>query len=217
MTDKMRCGSCLHFKQHAHPSHGDLCSKLGVKHYGVAPRCFTPDVSQLVENNEDLAALAVTFGSMTRKEQSIVVAILQTSAKHRPFTIGQKVYTRIVGGDYISNYMIGYVLGYTSTKQVIVAGSPEAKTRGRMYMAYLDPDTLLTPTAWAKHKANLARKGHFSDPKEPLVVKRKIEIDYEPPTLDRAPKEWKEAQVRRQRRKPEQASGGTKVIKVMGD
>lgn len=216
MTDKMRCGSCLHFKQHAHPSHETLCSKLGVKHYGVAPRCFTPDVSQLVDNNEDLASLAITFGSMTRKQQSIVVAILKSNSVKRPFNIGQKVYLRIVGADYISNYLSGYVLGYTSTKQVIVAGSPDAKTRGRMYMAYMDSDALMLPTAWAKHKAALSRAGKFVDPKQPLVLKRKVDIDYEPPTVDNAPKEWKETQSVRQR-KQAHVSGETTVIQIQGE
>lgn len=215
-TVKFRCGACLHYKQHAHPSHGSVCSKLGVKHYGVAPRCFTPDVTQLADNNEDLASLALTFGTLSHKQRTIMLAILMSSTSKRPFPLGQKLYFRAVGADYISNYLSGYVMGYTSSKQVILAGSPEVTSRGKMYTAYLDSKDLLLPTRWAKHRAMLSKAGRFVDPKHPLLTKKKIDIDHEPPTIDKAPKKWHDDNEKKARRASRKAAGTT-IVKLAGE
>lgn len=191
MKEQYRCGSCLHFRQHAHPSQGSVCSLLGVKHYNVAPRCYTPDVSQLAESNEDLANLAIMFAALTHKQKAIFRAILDTNTSKRVHPIGQLLYFKAAGRDYISNYLSGYVMGYTSTKQLILAGSPDARQRGRLYLAYLEPteETLYTPTAWLKKKSELVRAGRIADPKGMLVMPKGDIDNYEPPTLDKAPKE----------------------------
>jgi len=199
-----RCGMCLHFNQNAHPAkgNGQVCSKLGIKAYNVAPRCFTPDVTKLVENNEDLAALALAFGSLTSQQKTIFVALLQTNRGKRPFPIGQKLYFRAVGGDYLQNYLTGFVMGYTSTRQIILSGSPENKTRGRLFLAYLEEESVMSPTQWKKKRYELIKADRLIDPKKPLTKIKKIDIDYEPPTIDQAPKEWKDSQKARRPRIP---------------
>lgn len=211
---KFRCGACLHYKQHAHPTMGSVCSKLGVKHYGVAPKsCFTPDVTQLADNNEDLASLALTFGTLSHKQRTIMLAILMTNTKRRPFALGQKLYFRAVGADYISNYLSGYVMGYTSSRQVIIAGSPEVTSRGRMYTAYMDEGDLLLPSKWARHRATLSRAGKFVDPKKPLTKRVRIDVEYEPPTIDKAPKEWHDSNEKKSRRSAAKSTE-TQVVKL---
>lgn len=182
-----KCGNCLHHKQHAHPSNGSVCMLLGIKHYNIAPRCFTPDISQITSDAEDLAMTAKVFSDMTPKQRQIFVALLRTASPKRQFQIGQRVYFRPVGADYVSNYVAGYVMGYTSTKQAIVCGSPDARTRGRMYMAYLDADSLMLPQDWKKKLLELHRQDRVIDPSNPMQRRKKIDEDYEPPTLDKAP------------------------------
>lgn len=197
---QFRCGMCLHINQHAHPSQGQVCSKLGIKAYNVAPRCFTPDVTKLVENNEDLAMLALAFGTLSSQQKTIFMALLGTNRGKRPFPVGQKLYFRAVGGDYLQNYLTGYVMGYTSTRQIILSGSPENKTRGKLFLAYLEVDSVLSPVQWKKKRMDLVRADRLIDPKKPLVKVKRVDVDYEPPTIDQAPKEWKEAQKGRRPR-----------------
>ena len=189
---KFRCGECLHHKQLAHPTQGSVCSKLGVPSSNEAPRCFSPDVTQLVDGNEDLATLALMFGGMSAKQRRAFLAVLLTNTKKRPYPIGQKLYFRAVGGDYIANYLAGFVMGYTSTGQVILCGTPDNRTRGSMYLAYMDEENLLIPHLWRKKRQELFVKGKLQDPRNPLQKVKKVDVDYEPPTLDTAPKEWKE-------------------------
>ncbi len=188
-----RCGMCLHFNQHAHPAKEQVCSKLGIKSYNVAPRCFTPDVTKLISGTEDLAAMASLFGTLSPQQKTIFMALMLTNrGGKRPFSIGQKLYFRAVGGDYVQNYMAGYVMGYTSTKEVILSGSPEARTRGRIYTAYLDASSVLTATQWQKKRLSLIKANRLIDPSHPLRKAKKIDFDYEPPTIDQAPKAWKD-------------------------
>lgn len=182
-----KCGDCLHFKQHAHPSNGSVCNTLGIKHYNPAPRCFTPDISQITSDAEDLAMTARIFSEMTPKQRHIFVALLRTASPKRQFQIGQRVYFKPMGADYVSNYVAGYVMGYTSSKQAIVCGSPEARTRGRMYMAYMDADSLMLPSEWKKKLHQLHKANRVIDPNGIMPSRKKIDENYEPPTLDRAP------------------------------
>lgn len=194
-----KCGECLHYKQHAHLNKQSVCDKLGVKHYTNAPpRCYTPDVSKLVPDSEALAQIALMFGALTSAQRRLLVFLLSTPRRKLKMEIGTKVYWRAVGGNYLSNYVSGYVLGATSTGQIIVAGSPEQRTRGAMYMAYFDnQDDLYTHSEFIKVRADLERKGNLVDPKKPLDKKIVIDDDYTPPTLDSAPREWKEAAAKK--------------------
>lgn len=218
MTTKLtaKCGECLHYKQHAHLNKQSVCDKLGVKHYTNAPpRCFTPDVSKLVPDSEALAQIALMFGALNSNQRRLLVFLLSTPRRKLKMEIGTKVYWRAVGGNYLSNYVSGYVLGATSTGQIIVAGSPEQRTRGAMYMAYFDnQDDLFTHSEFVKVRAELERKGNLVDPKKPLDKKIIIDDDYTPPTLDSAPKEWREAATKGSRRPTVKPANGT--IRIRG-
>lgn len=102
--------------------------------------------------------------------------------------------------EYISNYMAGYVVGYTSAGQLVITGSPNRKTRGRAFFAYLrDDKTLLTAQEWKKKFLDLRKKGRIDDPKAGLEVSITDSIvkdEYEVPTIDNAPKGPKTTKVK---------------------
>lgn len=192
LSDSFKCGECLHFRQHSHTDKQKLCKDLGVKAFAVAPKCFTPDVTKIAKNTDVLAQVAVIMGSFSRQEQRILCGLLR-SKKKKEFHFGTKLYFRAFGKDYVSNYLSGYVAGYTSSGQLILMGSPDVKSRGRSYTMYCEStDHLLTLSQWKQKKRELIASGKKIDPK-PLFDKRtKLTDNDEPPTIDSAPKEWKE-------------------------
>ena len=92
--------------------------------------------------------------------------------------------------DYISNYLCGYVVGYTSGGDLVLAGSATNRSKGRVFFAYLRSDeSLFTTKEWKVKYTELRQRGRLQDPK--AVVVRDIAastFDYEVPTIDSAPK-----------------------------
>lgn len=186
-----KCGECLHFKNVVHPTHKDLCCKQGVKTFAIAPQCFTPDVTQIAGNSDQFIQVATLFQSYTAKQQRILLAMLNRKIPKAKLAFGTKVIFHAMGKDYISNYLAGYVMGYTSSGDLIIGGSPDQKSRGKMFFAYMsDTDTLLNPKQWREKKEKLKAAGKIFDPS--AVMTKKALVNDEPPTIDSAPKEWKE-------------------------
>jgi len=190
LSEAFKCGECLHFKQVAHSAHGDVCSKEGIKAVGIAPSCFTPDVTKIAKNSDQFVQLAAMVNSYTPQERRILLGVLRSaSAKKRPFAFGTKLYFH-VGKDFISNYLCGWVMGYTSSGELIVSGSPDQKQRGKSYLAYLaSTDGVLTVSQWKVKLEKLRALGKIFDPSNAVVRKAAIVDDYQPPTIDRAPRD----------------------------
>lgn len=191
LSEAFKCGECLHHKQVAHPAHNDVCSKEGIKAVGIAPSCFTPDVTKIAKNSDQFVQLAAIVNSYTPQERRIFLGVLRSaSAKKKPFAFGMKLYFH-TGKDFISNYLCGWVMGYTSSGELIVSGSPDQKQRGKSFLAYLSADAtgLLTPTQWKTKREKLRAAGKIYDPANAVVKKASIIDDYEPPTIDRAPRD----------------------------
>lgn len=187
-----KCGECLHFKKHAHSSKPDLCSKQGVRHYAAAPACFTPDVTEITTNSDQFVQIVSMFNDFSRPQQRILLGMLRGKVKV-PYAFGQKLYFRALGKrDYLSNYLSGFVVGKTSSGDIILQGDPDKHRRGSLYTAILQPTTeLLTLKQFKQRRQELKDAGKEMDPDQPLIkLKRVVEIDYEPPTLDGAPASW---------------------------
>lgn len=178
----MKCGECLHFQKCALPSKGALCESLGIKRYMRAPSCFTPDYSKVVFNADSFRLLSSYLSGLSYSQKKILIAMLRMGPKSKQLEIGTKCYL-CIGQDYLSNYFASYVVGYTSGGQLVVAGDP-AKSRGRVFFAYLiDDKSVLYEQSWIRKKKELFRSGRLTAPS----AKAKIDEDYEIPTIDKAP------------------------------
>lgn len=189
---KFKCGECLHFKKHTHASKPDVCANQGVRHYASAPTCFTPDVTALTTNSDQFVQIVSMFNDFNRTQQRILLGMLRGRPKSA-YTFGQKLYFRAVGKrDYLSNYLSGYVVGTTSSGDIILQGDPDKNRRGNLYTAIMHPTTeLLTLKQYKQRRQELKDEGKEMDPDQPLIkLKRVVDIDYEPPTLDGAPASW---------------------------
>lgn len=194
LTDSFKCGECLHFKSSAHRSNEDLCSKLGVRAFAIAPKCYTPDYTKLIHNSDELVALSALFTNYTPAQKRILLGMLRMPPKGKKYRLGTKLYLKSSTRDYISNYMCGYVVGYSSANELILAGSPDSKSRGRLFFAYLKSDlNLLTQKQWREKFLDLKGKGKINDPvftkKRDITAKSIEENTYEVPTIDNMPKE----------------------------
>lgn len=194
IEEGFKCAECLHFKQFAHPSHKEICSGLGIRAFAVAPRCFTPDYTKVSTNLDEFVALASLFHDKTPQQRRIIMGMLRQKSKDRKLPIGASVFMNVRGREYISNYVMAFVVGYTSAGQIVLAGSSNSN-RGRTFFAYLRNDKdLLTPELWAKKFRELKLKGKVHDPKDTFrrdITAKVAAEDYEVPTIDSLPPEEK--------------------------
>ncbi len=206
LEEAYRCGECLHHKRHAHPSMQEICQKKGIKAFAIAPKCFTPDVTQIANNSDTFVQLAALLIEYTPKQKRIMLALLRQKPikakqfrKDMPF--GTKIYFHGMGKDYISNYLSGYVMGTTSSGELIVTGSPEQNTRGRSYMAYMsDTASLMTSKEWKVKKKTLKEAGRVLDPNSQILPKGAA-VGAEPITIDSAPAAWHDKEEKKQKRR----------------
>jgi hypothetical protein len=203
LEEVYKCGECLHHAKHVHPTMKVVCSKNGVRTFAIAPKCFTPDVTQIANNSDTFVQLAALFSDYTPKQKRIMLALLRQKPitkfrKDMPF--GTKVYFHGLGKDYISNYLSGYVMGVTSSGELIITGSPEQNTRGRSYMAYMpDADLLMNVKEWKVKKAELKASGRILDPQSLIMPKANPEAD--PVTIDSAPDAWYDKQEKQTKKR----------------
>jgi|GEM_PF-3887968 len=186
----MKCGSCLHFENVPHASKkGEVCSKMGVRAQGTAPSCFTPNVQELCVTSE-LLVQATAMMSLPRTARRVLAALM--SADQKRFKFGTKIYFRPIGKDYMSNYRSGFVLGMSSTGDLMVVGDRDPSKRGNSYIALLkDEEGILTPAEWREKRAQLLEQNLINDPElSRAFIKKTTLDDYEPPSMDTAPDHW---------------------------
>jgi hypothetical protein len=193
LEETFKCGDCLHYKQSKHRAHEDVCSKLGIRTFAIAPSCYTPDYTKVITNTDEFVQLAALLHDKTPQQRKILLGILRQKPMGRKLRMGTKLYLNFRGREYISNYLCGYVVGYTSANEIVLCGSPDRNGRGRAFFAYLkSDDSLLSPKEWKEKFLHLRKLGRIQDPqsKEKRDITARIEDStYEVPTIDNAPKD----------------------------
>lgn len=203
LSEAYKCSECLHHKKHAHPAFQTVCIERGIKGIAIAPKCFTPDVSIIASNSDQFVQLATLQAGYTTRQKRILIALLKAKPIpkrrfSRALSFGTKVFFLGMGADYIGNYLAGYVVGTTSSGELIITGSPDQNSRGRSYMAYMtDDDNLMTPAEWKKKKDELKSKGRVFDPKTKELPRQNEEV----PTIDTAPKEWHDKRDKKEKKR----------------
>lgn len=192
-AEKHRCGECLHFKNARHRSHDDICSKMGVQTFAIAPPCYTPDYPSVIGNSDEFVQLAALLQDKTPRQRKILLGMLRLQPGGKKLRMGTKMYLNVRSADYVSNYVCGYVVGYSSAGEIVLTGSPNITERGRSFFAYLKSDaTLMTQKEWVAKFQALRTQGRIQDPKHRAVrdITSQVKEDsYEVPTIDNAPKD----------------------------
>jgi len=191
INEAFKCGECIHYANHALKGNKEVCKKLGIRHFANAPKCFSPDVTKLATTSDELLHVIALFNNFTYAQRRILIGLLR--GRKRKFAMGERVYFKAVGKEYISNYLSGFVLGFTQSGEVIIGGDPDKTRRGASYTAILDkPDQLYTEETWKKRRKYLIDQGRVVDPAQPLrKFPKRVNLDhYEPHTIDTAPASW---------------------------
>jgi hypothetical protein len=188
--EPLTCGMCLHFKSSAHRGKDDLCSKLGVRAFQPAPRCFTPDITKVIKSTDNFVALLTLLGEYSLRDLRILQAYLRSGVPDG-FALGEEVYLNLRQREYVANYVRGFIVGRTSSGEIIIAGDPSNKTKGKIFFAYLKASTsILRAKEWRVTYRQLVERGRIEDPKVvgvPGITHEVKEDNYEVPTIDNAP------------------------------
>lgn len=174
LQEAFKCSMCLHHRKHAHSDHTKVCAEEGIKGTAIAPRCFTPDFTQVAGNTDQFVQIAMLFDSLRPNQRKIMLGMLRqaSKSKKREFSFGTKVWFLMHGKDFLSNYYFAYVMGYTSAGEMVLSGSPNVKARGASFLYYSkDPEGLLTEPQWEAKRKELVAAGKLVDP-----TTRKIKI-----------------------------------------
>ena len=212
LGEAFKCGECLHHTQTCHPAREQVCSKLGVRAFAIAPKCFTPDVTKVIQNAEQFAVLSSLFNSYSVQQRRIMIGILRgaktkesgTKNGKKHFKFGTKLYLRL-GKDVIANYRCGYVVGYTSSGELILAGSADRKSAGSTFFAYLKTsEGLLTHKEWEAKKKQLIAENKLNDMKLAATPAHLDKyLSYEVPTIDTSPQFFEKPKKRKSARTTE--------------
>lgn len=184
LNEAFKCHECLHYRNKPHSTRDRVCSEEGVKPFGIAPKCFTPNVTLLAKNSDQFAQVATMFEAFTSAERRLLLGVLRSTRRMKRVKFGTKLYFK-VGSDFISNYLSGYATTYTSAGELVLMGSPDMKTRGSTFVAYItDTEGLLTYPQWVAKRKELKEQNRIFDPANRIVKRASIKDDYEPPTID---------------------------------
>jgi hypothetical protein len=202
-SEVLRCGDCLHHRGHAHAEKKTVCEREGVLPVAIAPECFTPNVSLLTGNVDQLVQLLSLFAAYDQKQRRVLVELLKQD------NIAETFYFRI-GDDYISNYLRGILVGRTSSGELMLIGSPSEKTTGSAFVSFLmDEEGLLNQAAWETKRAELFEKNRVIDPNNTTIKRSSVADNYIPPTIDMTPEmlEAAASEKKKKKRKDDEEDG----------
>lgn len=188
LSEAFKCGECLHHSKSCHPHRDSVCSKMGVRAFAIAPKCFTPDVTKVITNAEQFVVIAAVINEMTPQQRKIFQGMLRgVKTPGKQFKFGTKLYLR-VGGEALTSYRCGYVVGYTSSGELILAGSADRKSAGATFFAYLKSNEgLLTHKEWQVKRKQLIDAGKFDYPRRDVSSNMEKYLNYEVPSIDTSP------------------------------
>lgn len=180
----VKCRHCAFFKRNA--TYSAPCATLGRDPSDKpCPRFMIDYKSLTIKKDTPLEALAQVLNRLDKRHLAVVAAfVLQArSTFDAGFELGQIVYFRPFGDDYLSNYQRAKVL-FAVPKNGMVYVNGKASHAGGMH-AYLKISSVLTEEEWRTKRAKLLKDGKVDDPKNPIHKVQKANREkYEPPMMD---------------------------------
>lgn len=181
----VRCGDCLFLKTAGiYRDAKDViqpCASLGTVSGADPCRWFTPDPRQ---SGGQMGPALRALASLTRPAAA-AAALLSTKRVRRGsgFSLGETAYMHVMGGDYLSNYARGYVIGATPTHAVVEGAAG--------YVGLILPASLMGEAAWRRKLSELISARRINDPSGGLRRVATSEgavrlVEYHPPEMVRA-------------------------------
>jgi len=217
LTLRVNCGKCQFFANSA--AYGLPCQRLGVTPGEDPCAKFIVAPSKLGLTEEKTVDLLKQVSKLDQSQLDVLAAILHAgrkAAKH-DLNVGQTVYFRVMGGDFVKNYVRGVVLS-VNAQSVFIYGKED-------FTAQLNHTSLLNAEQWKDKKAALLKKNKAVDPDAKLKRRQgKLTMDYEPPLFDRedvstfeeGPKPEKKTTTKKPAKAPPRKKNGA-VMSMRGD
>lgn len=186
LTVNLTCGDCRHHGGIPAPGQKSCCAVLGViqeqtpcLHFSVSP--FVIDFG----SDMYLRMISRIIRKLNRKKLNAVASLLLQEARTRRygFNMGDVVYFKAYGDDFLSNYRKGYVVS-ADKHYVVISGR-----RGREFSCYISAPYVLRKAQWLEKQKELIAANRLVDPRYPATISPKKAVVYEPPTIDQAPSE----------------------------
>lgn len=216
-TSVARCGDCIHYKR-GPKKFDDKCKNLEVHKDRKAPPCFSPDTFRLTKRNpEILEQLGELTKDMSARELRLISHLFGQTSKlieKKLFHFGQPVYFSL-GSDYLTHYFKGFVINNEDNNVQISATLRRARKNTHIC---IPEDRVLTYDEFQEKAQQLVADGrsYFDiselkywkniplpdkmDKKGRVKIEVKEDIDYEAPTIDKAPEEFTEKKKRKKKK-----------------
>jgi hypothetical protein len=178
----LRCGECIFltkFQTYAKP-----CSQYGTVPSSEVCQRFVADPAKLVPLS-DVRKLLELMSSI-RNPNALAASIASVrKVRKLGFELGQTVYFRVMGKDYLNNYATAMVLGVNGKAKLMVAGAQN-------FIASINGDQLLGREEWEAKRARLVSRNLINEPdgglrKITLQGKNRL-VAFEPPSLTQGKK-----------------------------
>lgn len=147
------CHDCTFFRRQA--VFKQPCSDLGTA--GSSKPCFrfVPDPAQLDEPERVFRALAAIGGA---KKPTLMASVVEGAkrVKKLGFRVGQRVYFRLAGDDYLNNYAAAAVVGATRDRLVLMGEQG--------FTAFLYPTSVMAKADFESKRNRLVKRDKVNDP-----------------------------------------------------
>lgn len=150
---EVNCGHCVFYRRQAVLA--SPCETLGTAASAKTCHRFVPDPTQMDDPDRLFRALAAIGGA--KKPLLAASAIIGSKRVTRlGFYVGQQVFFRPAGGDFLSNYARAAVVGAAGDR-LVLAGDAN-------FTAFMYPRNLLDKEAFEKKRKRLVKKKAINDP-----------------------------------------------------
>lgn len=195
----IKCGDCIHFKRQK--KFEKPCADLGRKHFADAPSCYSPDVYVLAKHNpEILFNLALLYKDFTSQQTRVLMSLFKKAKtfEKTKLQFGMPVYFSISNSTYLNNFYRGFVLDVTTSapQMVVVTSDLGCTQRSKPMIGSFLRESVFSVTEFKKKRSQMQKANKLIDPKPMFTVKSDAvalgKSDYQPPSIDDTPKEWKD-------------------------
>ena len=202
----LKCGDCLHFKSHPHPSIGKPCYQDGYQSFTNACQYFTADFHAIQEIDlEAVDQIALLAKDLKPKQLRVLSSVFRQAAQMKSKTgkqFGQPVYVNLSAPvqDYLECWFKARIVGFSQDRETcyLVANLKDDST-DNTHLSVLTSSVLDTKT-FKRRKKHMIAEGKEKLPKElerclngVRGIRRKRDEEYDLelniPTLDEAPEE----------------------------
>lgn len=157
LTLSITCVSCVFFKRIA--VFKAPCSELGTAPAAKTCSRFVPDPVQMDAPDRLARALAAIAGAR-RPKLAAAAALGAARITKLGFRLGQQVFFRVMGGEYLSNYASAIVVGATHS-QLVLSGVDS-------FTMLTNVSSVLNKEAFERKRLSLVKRGRINDPVAPF-------------------------------------------------